>query len=53
VETIIILACRRALLFYRRGGCFYFVWLMGMMYVTKLLDGLDGLASGIGVIGSL
>jgi UDP-GlcNAc:undecaprenyl-phosphate/decaprenyl-phosphate GlcNAc-1-phosphate transferase len=31
---------------------FTFVWLMGMMYVTKLLDGLDGLATGIGVIGS-
>ncbi|MBL7022149.1 undecaprenyl/decaprenyl-phosphate alpha-N-acetylglucosaminyl 1-phosphate transferase [Patescibacteria group bacterium] len=31
---------------------FTFAWLMGMMYVTKLLDGLDGLASGIGVIGS-
>jgi len=32
---------------------FTFLWLMGMMYTTKLLDGLDGLASGIGVIGSL
>lgn len=31
---------------------FTFTWLMGMMYVTKLLDGLDGLATGIGVIGS-
>lgn len=30
-----------------------FLWLMGMMYTTKLLDGLDGLASGIGAIGSL
>ncbi len=30
-----------------------FFWLMGMMYTTKLLDGLDGLASGIGAIGSL
>jgi UDP-GlcNAc:undecaprenyl-phosphate GlcNAc-1-phosphate transferase len=30
-----------------------FVWLLGMMYTTKLLDGLDGLASGIGAIGSL
>lgn len=26
------------------------LWLMGMMYTTKFLDGLDGLASGIGVI---
>ena len=31
---------------------FTFAWLMGMMYVTKLLDGLDGLAGGVGVIGS-
>jgi UDP-GlcNAc:undecaprenyl-phosphate GlcNAc-1-phosphate transferase len=30
-----------------------FVWLMGMMYTTKLLDGLDGLATGVGAIGSL
>ncbi|MEK7546265.1 MAG: MraY family glycosyltransferase [Patescibacteria group bacterium] len=30
---------------------FTFVWLMGMMYTTKLLDGLDGLVSGLGVIG--
>ena len=28
-------------------------WLMGMMYTTKLLDGLDGLATGVGAIGSL
>ena len=30
-----------------------FLWLMGMMYTTKLLDGLDGLASGVGAIGGL
>ncbi len=30
-----------------------FVWLLGMTYTTKLLDGLDGLASGIGAIGGL
>lgn len=29
-----------------------FFWLMGMMYTTKFLDGLDGLVSGISVIGS-
>ncbi len=29
-----------------------FAWLMGMMYTTKLLDGLDGLATGISAIGS-
>ncbi len=30
-----------------------FLWLMGMMYTTKLLDGLDGLATGVVLIGSL
>lgn len=30
-----------------------FVWLMLMIYTTKLLDGLDGLVSGITVIGAL
>lgn len=32
---------------------FTVVWLMAMMYTTKLLDGLDGLVSGIGVIASV
>lgn len=32
---------------------FAFVWLLGMMYTTKFLDGLDGLVSGITVIGSV
>jgi len=32
---------------------FTIVWLMGMMYTTKFLDGLDGLVSGITVIGSI
>lgn len=32
---------------------FTFVWLMGMMYTTKFLDGLDGLVGGITTIGSL
>ncbi|MGC9048789.1 MAG: MraY family glycosyltransferase [Patescibacteria group bacterium] len=32
---------------------FTFVWLMILMYSTKLLDGLDGLVSGISVIGGL
>ncbi len=27
-------------------------WLLGMMYTTKLLDGVDGLVSGVGAIGS-
>lgn len=30
-----------------------FLWLMGMMYTTKLLDGLDGLVSGVTGIGAL
>jgi len=29
------------------------VWLLGMTYTTKVLDGLDGLVSGIGAIGAL
>ena len=32
---------------------FTFIWLMGATYTTKILDGLDGLVSGLGVIGSL
>ncbi|MDZ7798077.1 MAG: MraY family glycosyltransferase [Patescibacteria group bacterium] len=32
---------------------FSFVWLLGMMYTTKFLDGLDGLLSGVTVIGSV
>lgn len=30
-----------------------FLWLMGMMYTTKLLDGIDGLATGIVGIGAV
>ena len=30
---------------------FTFIWLLGMMYTTKFLDGLDGLVSGISAIG--
>jgi len=32
---------------------FTILWLMGMIYTTKLLDGLDGLVTGVGAIGSL
>lgn len=32
---------------------FAILWLLGMMYTTKLLDGLDGLVSGVAGIGSL
>lgn len=35
------------------GDLLVFVWLMVMMYTTKLLDGLDGLVSGLGVIGAV
>jgi len=35
------------------SGIFIWVWLMGMMFTTKFLDGLDGLVSGIGLIGGL
>ena len=35
------------------SNVFTFVWLMGMMYTTKLLDGLDGLAGGVSGIASL
>lgn len=31
---------------------FTFFWLLGMTYTTKLLDGLDGLVSGITLIGA-
>ena len=32
---------------------FIFVWLMGMMYTTKLLDGIDGLVTGVTMIGAI
>jgi len=32
---------------------FTMIWLLGMTYTTKLLDGLDGLVSGISLIGCL
>jgi len=35
------------------SNIFLFLWLLGMMYTTKLLDGLDGLVSGLTLIGSL
>lgn len=35
------------------GSIIAFVWIMGMMYTTKFLDGLDGLVSGIGAIAAL
>ncbi len=35
------------------GGVITFGWLLGMMYTTKLLDGLDGLVAGVGAVGGL
>lgn len=32
---------------------FIWLWIMGMTYTTKLLDGLDGLAAGVSLIGGL
>lgn len=31
---------------------FAFVWLLGMTYTTKLLDGMDGLAGGVTAVGA-
>lgn len=42
----------RVLSFVLIADLFTFVWLMGMMFTTKLLDGLDGLVSGITTIGA-
>ena len=35
------------------GTTFAFFWLLGMVYTTKFLDGLDGLVAGVATIGSL
>src|SRR3989338_3208879 len=35
------------------GAIMAFFWLLGMIYTTKFLDGLDGLVAGVTVIGSL
>lgn len=34
------------------GDLFVFIWMMVVMYSTKLLDGLDGLSTGVGTIGA-
>ncbi|HBW74015.1 MAG: hypothetical protein UX10_C0001G0053 [Candidatus Magasanikbacteria bacterium GW2011_GWA2_45_39] len=34
------------------AGAIVFVWLMGLMYTTKILDGVDGLVGGITAIGA-
>jgi UDP-GlcNAc:undecaprenyl-phosphate GlcNAc-1-phosphate transferase len=35
------------------GDVIVFLWLLGMVYTTKILDGLDGLTTGIVAIGAL
>ncbi|HVY67525.1 MAG TPA: MraY family glycosyltransferase [Patescibacteria group bacterium] len=35
------------------SGLFAWAWMMGMIFTTKLLDGLDGLCAGIALIGGL
>lgn len=37
--------------FFLLADALVFVWLLGTMYTTKLLDGLDGLATGVAAIG--
>jgi UDP-GlcNAc:undecaprenyl-phosphate GlcNAc-1-phosphate transferase len=39
--------------FFPLGPILIALWLIGMMYTTKLLDGVDGLVSGVSAIGSL
>ena len=38
---------------YQLPAILLFFWLLAMIYTTKLLDGLDGLASSIGLVASL
>lgn len=35
------------------GHVLVFLWMLGMIFTTKLLDGLDGLATGVGSVGVL
>ncbi len=59
--TISLVAWEHTLFWWRHVGyritlpadLFTFVWIMGMMYTTKFLDGLDGLVSGLTTIGAL
>jgi len=43
----------KAFLFISLSDIFIFLWLLGMMYTTKILDGLDGLVSGVVMIGAV
>ena len=38
---------------YSLSAVLVWLWMMGMIFTTKLLDGLDGLCSGVGLIGAL
>lgn len=52
VRTITVLTVAGVpLLFQLWADVFSFVWLMGMSYTTKFLDGLDGLVAGVSAIG--
>ncbi len=35
------------------GVLFLVLWMLGMMYTTKLLDGIDGLTTSVAMVGSL
>lgn len=35
------------------AAIFSFLWILGMMYTVKFLDGLDGLVTGVGAIGAI
>ncbi len=39
--------------YFSLSSVFVFFWLLGMIFTTKFLDGLDGLCSGIALIGGL
>ena len=61
-DGVIDLTRYQTLLFWWQGLPYYlvwladlltFVWLMGMSYTTKLLDGLDGLVAGLLFIGAV
>lgn len=48
-----IISLKFAILGIPASAIFVWMWLMGMSFTTKLLDGLDGLASGIALIGGI
>lgn len=61
-DDLVFLNNLKITLWHLNGATYYFVvladiftllWLMGMMYTTKLLDGVDGLVTGVTAIGGL